>query len=480
MSVWVCLFVIGIVGLSDERQVRSNRYAYHALIWLGAVLANLLLAPYLRHPWDFDIWIDTAQDLLSGRNPYDVLMSETLKRGYNFPYYDYPPLWAFILVVHYILFLCQPVNEVEVLRVILKIPLIASSLLTGYLLYTILRERGERFGLMCFAAYSLNPFVILQSSGLGLHDTLAAFFSLLAFSLFYRGKRDSSAVALGLAIAAKMYPVFLLAPFLSFIKGMVRKVRFAFLSATPLMVFSVPFLLWNSKSYLHMLVERHAYSRPHGFSLWELYRQSWYFFTETVDLWVFPNFRIAMPLIILLTIGVYVHYRGKEVTLDNLSSACLAVALIETILAIESHPSFFVWVAPFILLRRRKNTWLVYSLLTISLYLYLGVGYPLNRFWGRPPIPGYRRGDLVRVVAYSSGMVSVLLEVILLLSTLGLHVLTGKRLFVGNTMNKTLKPAGMAEWTKAPALSSDDQRAGDPFGSQGFKSLSRRHFTRNL
>ena len=133
----------------------------------------------------------------------------------------------------------------------------------------------------------------------------------------------------------------------------------------------------------------------------------------------FSQFKVAMPLIILLTLGVCIYYHNREATLDNLSSVCLAVALIETIMAVESHPSFFVWLAPFILLAERRNTWLTYTSLTGSLYLYLSVGYPINRFWGRPPIPGYRLGYLVQVTTYLSGITSILVEVYLLLSSLG-------------------------------------------------------------
>jgi uncharacterized membrane protein len=421
ISVWVCLFTIGIIISSDKKQVKRNRRAYHTLVWVGAISASLILAPYLRHPWDFDIWISTAEDLLSGRNPYDFLMAETLRRGYNFPYYDYPPLWALILLPHYILYLIQPIHEIEVLRTILKIPLIATNLLTGYLLYTISRDKGEKVGLIHFVAFSLNPFILLMSSGAGLHDGLAAFFSLLAFLAFHRGKRDFAALALGLAISAKMYPIFLLAPFILFVKGAVQKIRFAVLSAVPLTMLSIPFILWNPESYIHMLIIRHAASRPHGFSLWELCRRSWFCLTGTWETWVFPNYRFAMPIIILSILGICAYYFGKEKTADNLSSACLAVTLIVTIIAVESHPPFFIWISPFILLRRTRHTWLAYTLLTVSLYLYIGVGYPIHRYWGKPLIPGYRGDVAVSMVMYPSGIGSVLIEVYLLLSTLGLE-----------------------------------------------------------
>lgn len=420
ISIWVCLFVIGIIIFSNEKQVRRNRRAYHILVWIGGISANLILAPYLRHPWDFDIWISTMEDLFAGRNPYDFLMAETLRRGYNFPYYDYPPLWALILLPHYLLFLIQPIHEVEVLRTILKIPLVAANLLTGYLLYIISRDRGERLGLIHFAAFSLNPFILLESSGAGLHDGLAAFFSLLAFFTFSRRKRDLAALTLGLAISAKMYPIFLLAPFILFVRGTLRKIRFAVLTAIPLALLSVPFLLWNPESYIHMLILRHAASPVHGFSLWELIRQSWFNLTGTWDIWFYPNYRFAMPIIILLILGVCLHYHGREKTVDNLLSACLAVALITTIIAVESHPSFFIWLAPFILLGKRRRIWLIYTVLTVCLYLYIAVGYPINRFWGRPLIPGYRGEFLVGVIMYPSGIVSVLTEVLLLISTLGL------------------------------------------------------------
>lgn len=360
------------------------------------------------------------EDLFAGRNPYDFLMAETLRRGYNFPYYDYPPLWALILLPHYLLFLIQPIHEVEVLRTILKIPLVAANLLTGYLLYIISRDRGERLGLIHFAAFSLNPFILLESSGAGLHDGLAAFFSLLAFFTFSRRKRDLAALTLGLAISAKMYPIFLLAPFILFVRGTLRKIRFAVLTAIPLALLSVPFLLWNPESYIHMLILRHAASPVHGFSLWELIRQSWFNLTGTWDIWFYPNYRFAMPIIILLILGVCLHYHGREKTVDNLLSACLAVALITTIIAVESHPSFFIWLAPFILLGKRRRIWLIYTVLTVCLYLYIAVGYPINRFWGRPLIPGYRGEFLVGVIMYPSGIVSVLTEVLLLISTLGL------------------------------------------------------------
>lgn len=148
--------------------------------------------------------------------------------------YPYPPVWIWI------------VAGVQGLATVLRVPFDAlvrapatlGDLGIGVVLYGYARDRigaGWR-ALIPSALYLLNPAVLLISAAHGQFDSLVILFVLLAFYLrgpHQNGRWFSAALALGIAIALKGFPILLL-PYLVMTTPAGKRMRTAGLALVPL------------------------------------------------------------------------------------------------------------------------------------------------------------------------------------------------------------------------------------------------------
>lgn len=125
--------------------------------------------------------------------------------------YPYPPVWVWIVAS------VQWIASTQHMRfdVLVKLPAILADLGIVILIYRYVRDRRGAClaALLAAALYALNPVAVLVTAGHGQFDALAIFFVLLALQL--RGVNQDrrvvwSAIALGVAISLKGYPVLLL------------------------------------------------------------------------------------------------------------------------------------------------------------------------------------------------------------------------------------------------------------------------------
>ena len=202
--------------------------AFRKVPWMSLLIGlgvRIALAPISAHPWDTNVFFDTAAAILHGQSFYATTS------------YSYPPVWAGFLAIVGVLY--QPLSvplgahplawaEVDLIMgvptglgspllvdwlflLLMKAPLIAGDLLTGILLARIVAQRlgqPEKSGL-AFSAFFLNPFVIWISSVWGMFDILPTYFVILGTLLFMDKKGVAAGIAFGIGIGLKYFPALL-------------------------------------------------------------------------------------------------------------------------------------------------------------------------------------------------------------------------------------------------------------------------------
>jgi len=207
-----------------------------AFILTFAVLIRFSLAPFTEHRYDMYIWrLNQAFAYQYGVNPLNP--PEWIDKNATVFFWSYPPLWLFCLLAAYPIYATVshptlPANVSELWRdmytfnnpceayrsfkpenlplldLLIKTPLILSDLLITLLLLKILREFSQEEKVREHAyMWILNPYVIFISAVWGMFDTLPTLFTLLAVWLFLKGKVNRSAISLAAAALFKMYPI---------------------------------------------------------------------------------------------------------------------------------------------------------------------------------------------------------------------------------------------------------------------------------
>ncbi|MBS7644390.1 hypothetical protein KEJ26_07450 [Candidatus Bathyarchaeota archaeon] len=385
------------------------------IIFAVGLLARLSLAPFTGNPWDMYVWIQSGRDFLEHQiNPYDVLYYKSISTGRYFAWYGYPPVWFFSIIQSYFLYTLLPWQKLELAYLAIKAPLIATDLLVGYIIYTQVRSKiGHKAALIATSAYILNPYVIWISAGWGIHDNFCAIFTLIAYIAYVNGHPKTSATSLGLAIASKQYSIFALPAFLLLKPKTSSRLTYLVITALVPLAVSLPFLVWNYRSYLFML-EFQAFRNPRGVTYWGA---PW--LLHGLHLYELEEYFIAFSWIsIPLTLAAYglIVFRAlhNQSGTTNFLSVLLSCCLVYFLFARNINTPFLVWICPLIVISAalQRTSWelWVYALLSSLFMLYLAVYEPLPEFWGIMFPTAYYRNVQLRAFTLGIGIAAVIVE----------------------------------------------------------------------
>jgi len=193
------------------------------IILMIGLTVRLVLMPLLTHPFDLGAWAVTIQHIQAGAGLYEI-------SGYW-----YTPVWGYFLalwsnvmdlfgVTSYGSMFSDAImveySEVRTLAIFLtpafnffiKVPLLISDLITGYLIYRIVFERtkDKNKATLGFALWFLCPMVILNSAVHGMFDTVMIMFMLLSVYSLYKGHNFLAGISFSVAVLLKIFPVFIL------------------------------------------------------------------------------------------------------------------------------------------------------------------------------------------------------------------------------------------------------------------------------
>jgi len=308
-------------------------FSKYKKIILLAVLIRLLIMPFFYHP-DIKSQLFHMQYLSHGvLNIYDFVDENKSNLPYTNIYVYLPFTYYFFGSTDFILSPLYPSDLYQWLNdwgedqnnypnmiffmLILKIPYLIFDLLTGFILYKIYKNKKILY------FWLFNPISIYLIYILGNFDIVPAFLTLLSFYFIKNNKQFWSYLAIGFAIALKMYPIMFL-PFLFFYdkKNIFKNVKYAVFSLVPLILSIVPFL--KQKSF---------YDSFFGSGLTQKILEY-----KISGLPIFPTF-------FLLILIMYYFSKSKYK---------FEIAILQTFLIfiglVNFHPQWIMWFFPFIII----------------------------------------------------------------------------------------------------------------------------------
>ena len=255
--------------------IPKSKHSWIFIVLFSTIL-RLCFAPFTGHPYDLNIWMETGQYVAQGRSPYEPAI-----------HLGYPPLWGFWCGLSYLLSNAIWPGNKFVYILAIKIPVIAADLAIAWMLVALTRSlsrEGSSFsesrfsgdsspGRSLAAMFLLNPYVLTVGVIWGMMDNIAALLVITVAIALVQGKDLEAGIALGLAIALKLYPViFLFAAFPYLAKQPMRKARtlrlLAGLGLTGFVSILAPFLVfnWDIGGFLSVLADQTS-RKPGGISL---------------------------------------------------------------------------------------------------------------------------------------------------------------------------------------------------------------------
>ena len=298
-------------------------------IWIIIILAialRIFLSLATHHP-DIAALANGGQFIANGHtlNLYDF-SSDTLVL-------NYPPL-----IYWYFGFFDLFFNGIFGL---LKLPYLVFDLLLGFLLYKMVEPKKALFA---FTIWMFNPVSLYATYMIGQFDIIPAFFSVLSVYFALKNRLTWAALALGTAIAFKLYPIFLIIPLIILGKNYWERFKLIMFSLSPYLLSILPYLF--SENF-------RAYALFANQSSKSLYAAIPVSGGESILL--FPAILIFFYLLIW----------NKTLDKLNLWRFYLIPLLLFFILT-HYHPQWLIWVTPFLILEIINNSfknWLAQTLI---------------------------------------------------------------------------------------------------------------------
>ena len=343
--------------------------------FLIGLIVRFALAPFTGHPWDIKIWIDVGKRVFAGQNVYDV----GVKTNWYWGYYAYPPLWMIWCVFSYLF----SANQYFMILV-LKIPIIIADVFAAQAIYDVVlqRTKDEQKATKAFMFYFLNPFVILVGSIWGMFDAVPMILTFLSTIYLYNGRNTKSALALGLGIALKIYPAFLLPLYFFYMvykrrEGLFDVLKYLLTCAAPTVVLSIPFLILNYKSYLTQIL----------FHAGHIGQLSWWFLISH-ETYIAVEYGFILFILLYGVLYFKILARIKDEKTDEfegLNRGVLAILLAFFITSTKMNDHYLLWCVPNAIidafrLRDSKSKKLFIALIALDVIFIIFL-LPINNFF---------------------------------------------------------------------------------------------------
>lgn len=195
-----------------------------------ALVLRLLLAPFLSHPFDMQVFMAVGAAVAKGMSPYGQYALQDIFGHALYgtvPGIGYPPLWGLITGEMYSLSSALAPGNLYAYVLALKIPIIIAELATAILIYNILKTQlNEKVASKGFLLFLFCPFIIAVGTVWGMFDTLALFFTLFSAYVLQKNWKLSS-VYLSVASLLKIFPLVLAPLYSAFLYKSTRSLKVA-------------------------------------------------------------------------------------------------------------------------------------------------------------------------------------------------------------------------------------------------------------
>jgi hypothetical protein len=248
---------------------------------------------------------------------------------------------------------------------ILKLPYLIFDFGVAYLLYKYFDKPRSKYFALLF--WLFNPVTLYTTFCMGVFDIIPVFFTVLSAYYLKKHKLTLSALSIGIGIAFKMYPVFLL-PFIIFKSDKwFDRFKLAFYSFFPVVLTNLPYIF--SSAYRYMVFSPKSQKM--------LYME-----------WMLSGAEGLFPFLLILTM-LYLLSQNKLLRPKYYISYFFSFFLL-LFSVTHFHPQWFIWITPFIIIEllnyHFKEAWIYLCLFLIYVFivftfensLSIGLFAPLN------------------------------------------------------------------------------------------------------
>ncbi len=343
------------------------------IIWILVVgiLLRLVLAFSTYHS-DIQSFYFAGEVIAKGNvfNFYDYLGSlpakDPILKVYPPNLFNYPPLVYFSLgsisylvslpfsreLLHNFIFNLPSIlgnAQLNFLLLVLKLPYLPFDLGVGLLLYKLFEKPKNK--LLAFTFWMFNPVNLYATYMMGQFDVIPTFLTILALYLAVKKEKlFFAALLLGLGASFKIFPFLFLIP-LALMKGKwLDRIKIVGIGALTYIAIILPFI--NSHGF-------RATALLAGQTTKSLYAALPISGGEAI---------ILFPLFILFSYILFFYTKAK---LSDLWQRFFIVILIFFILT-HTHPQWFVWLTPFLIIDLIKSRLKHWPLVLIALIIWLG------------------------------------------------------------------------------------------------------------
>jgi len=362
---WV-LFIIRLFTMLEQ----FNRKLLGVVI-LGLILRTGSVLMFSGAHFDIDSYLIVAKSVQNHQNIYITAPNR----------YPYFPGWAVFEVGA--LYLAQ--YSGVPFDIIIRLPGVVADTAIILVLYAIV-DRGYTDTLItpikASTLHAINPVAIMVIGAHGMFDSIPILSMLLCGLLLFEGNHRIAATILGIGIVIKQVPLLFGLLFLIMCASNKERAEFAFLSALPTGVLSIPFLIISPLVYLNRTIGFEGgpilgwyrelsliHGKLPGMTLGHLGDQ-------ILAAWpVVQSINTPLLVIPLMLSISYLFYQNRE--LLNIWT-CIAISILGfyTVSA-ALHPEYLYWIAPFLSLVSINKLWskiyIVFLFLTgSSWYIWIG------------------------------------------------------------------------------------------------------------
>jgi hypothetical protein len=434
-SIYAALIALVVVFLIVGKKLGWKRFL------VIAVPVYLALSPWTGQRYDVYFLLSSGIRVLQHVNPFDPgnppVYPDPLK-------WAYPPLYplysAFSYLVYqgltglalpsaltwpgwstsvYNVYLAFVPSTLPILAFLLKLPMIASAVLTGVILKKITGK--ESVAIMWVA----NPLIILVATIWGQLDPIATLLAVAAYYYFTRGLEGRAYLLASFGAAVKVWPV-LVIPIMLVVS--VRKNGLGALKPLAAVVPATVSTILIYASYGNLLNTLFVFLYARGiptfsgaFTVNGLTWQEILFLTNSPPLPLFLVIGIPSYLAMLIWI-----YRKRDF---DVSKWTIVSILIFFLTYNYVNPQYFYWVLPFLILQGRKISNLVFTCLPLTytafsynLFYFVSPSLLLNQFALGPSVLEQLKVNFFYqtpwVFAFVSGLVPTVAYLLLLTSEL--------------------------------------------------------------
>lgn len=271
-------------------------------------------------------------------------------------------------------FLSTPGSFLLVLM--MKVFFIIFDVVTAFIVsrIVVLISGSQKLGIASFVVWLLNPYTFLIVQMWGSMDIIMVCFLMLSAYLFYKGRRDLSAIALGISIGTKLFPIVLLPVYLIHVRKMkhatsqfsnlsnnnnvnLASLRFITISLTTFFISLTPNLLLGPSREGILKVIPDLNLMP-DFS---------FFLGPILEVFGFRISITVVLFILYLTVLSLPNYGGHLSFQESLLGAILVLFAFS-----YWHPQFILWIIPFMVIdaytsRQRKLFFPLFMVITFAI-----------------------------------------------------------------------------------------------------------------